>query len=278
MKPNLISTNLSGSFYLKTELLRDPFLNGIVSAKLFHSIIDSAYLDTVNFAIQAKDHMIKIIEPSYVQVGESSVFYFAGQLDKNQMVDLRFTTEKNSIRVLTSALDLPPFQGSFDGNIFLTGKLSDPDLEGYFWIPNLSKDSFELDSMIMQINLKKLVTSRQGRGLIMASYWHYDSLEINQTITNVIFDSNRVVIDTLLFANNLNYISSTGSIEVFEDTVDIVFDFFRMNYQNTWLENEGNIYFRLAPEEYVIESAIFRESNEGIIEVIKKVAWLPDDE
>ncbi|MCK4559080.1 MAG: translocation/assembly module TamB domain-containing protein [Calditrichia bacterium] len=267
IQPDLINTDLTGSFYLKTESLRDPFLNGIGRAKLFHSIIDTSYLDTVNFAIHAKDRLIKIIEPSYIRIGENSVFYFSGQLDKDQNVDLKLSTEKNSINSLTSALNLPSAKGSFDGNFFLSGKLTDPDLEGYLWIPHLEKESFELDSMIMQINLKRLVTSRQGRGLIMASHWHYDSLEINQTIANVIFDSNRVVIDTLLFANKLNYVSSTGFIEALGDTIDIVFDFFRLNYQNTWLENEENLYFRLAPEEYVIESAIFRESNDGIIEI-----------
>jgi len=267
IKPDLINTNLTGAVYLKTESFTDPFLNGFGRAKLYHSIIDTSYLDTVNFAINAKDHLIKIIEPSYIRIGENSVFNFAGQLDKNQVVDLKLSTENNSINTLTSALDLPAVQGLFDGNFFLSGKLSDPDLEGYLWIPNFQIDSFELDSVIMQIYLKKLVTSRQGTGFIQASHWQYDSLEINQTIANIIFDSNRVVIDTLLFANNQNYVSSTGSIEALGDTIDVIFDFFRMNYQNTWLENEGELYFRLAPDEYVIESAEFRESNDGIIEI-----------
>jgi len=267
IQPDIINTDLTGSFYLRTESLSDPLANGMGRAKLFHSIIDTSYLDTVNFAIRAKDHLTKIIEPSFIRIGENSIFYFSGQLDKDQMVDLKLSTEKNSITTLTSALDIPSVNGLFDGNFFLSGKLTDPDLEGYLWIPNLRIEAFELDSMIMQINLKRIVTSRQGRGLIMASHWQYDSLEINQTIANIIFDSNRVVIDTLLFANNLNYVSSTGSVEALGDTIDIVFDFFRMNYQNTWLENEEDLYFRLAPDEYVIESAMFKESNDGIIEV-----------
>jgi hypothetical protein len=267
IRPDLINTDLTGQFYLKTESLRDPLLNGIGRAKLYHSIINTSYLDTVNFAINAKDHLIKIIEPSYIQIGKNSVFSFAGQIDKDQMVDLKLSTEQNSINTLTSALRIPSINGLFDGNFFLSGNLSDPDLEGYLWIPNLSIDAFQLDSMIIQINLKRLVTSRQGTGFIQASHWQYDSLEINQTIANVIFDSNQVVIDTLLFANKLNYVSSTGSIEALGDTVDVIIDFFRMNYQNTWLENDGQLYFKLAPEEYVIESAIFRESNDGIIEI-----------
>ena len=267
LNSDLIKTDLDGSLNLKTQLLTDPFFNGSMRLKLDHSIIDTAYIDTIDASIRANDHLIKIVEPSYVRLGEESVFYFSGQLDKDYRVDLTLRTEKNSINTLTTALNLPLVYGSFDGNFFLSGQLSDPDLEGYFWIPNLSTDSFELDSMIMQVNLNKLLTSRKGQGSIIASHWNYDSLEINQTLTNVIFDSNRIVIDTLLFANNLNYISSTGSIELVEDTVDIVFNFFRMNYQNTWIENEGDIYFRLQPAEYMIESAIFRESNEGIIEI-----------
>lgn len=267
IQPDLIPTRLNGSIYLKSKSLSDPFLDGLARVKLNHSLIDTSYLDTVNFAIRSKENMRQIIEPSYIRMGENSSFYFSGQLDENQIVDVKLSTEQNSINTLTSALDLPEINGKFDGNFFLTGTIRDPDLEGYLWIPHLDKDSFVLDSMILQINLKNLVTRRQGRGLIMASHWNYDSLEINQTLANVIFDSNRIVIDTLLFANNLNYVSSTGSVEALDDTIDIRFDFFRMNYQNTWLENAEGIYFRLAPDEYLIESAVFKESNEGIIEI-----------
>jgi autotransporter translocation and assembly factor TamB len=267
IQPELIPTDLNGSLYLKTKSLADPLVQGIARVKLYRSLIDTSYLDTLNFGIQSEDNLTRIIEPSYIRMGRNSTFYFSGQLDKDQIVDIKLSTEQNSITTLTKALDFPEVKGSFDGNFYLSGQLNDPDLEGYLWIPHLEKDAFVLDTMILQINLKNLVTRRQGSGFIQASHWHYDSLEINQTIANVIFDSNRVVIDTLLFANKLNYVSSTGSVEALGDTVDIKFTFFRMNYQNTWLENDEEIYFRLAPDEYIIENAIFRESNDGIIEI-----------
>ena len=267
IQADFVSTDLNGSLYLKTKSLGDPFLEGLARVRLYQSLIDTSYLDTLNFAFQSKDNLTRIIEPSYIRMGSGSIFYFSGQLIENQTVDIKLSTENNSIMTLTSALNFPEVFGSFDGNFFISGDLSDPDLEGYLWIPHLEKDAFVLDSMILQIKLKNLLTRRQGYAFAQASHWHYDSLVINQTIANIIFDSNRVEIDTLLFANKLNYVSSTGSIEALGDTIDIKFNFFRMNYQNTWLENEEVIYFRLAPDEYVVESAVFRESNEGIIEI-----------
>jgi hypothetical protein len=63
IQPDIINTDLTGSFYLKTESLGNPLAKGMARAKLFHSVIDTSYLDTVNFAIRAEDHLIKIIEP-----------------------------------------------------------------------------------------------------------------------------------------------------------------------------------------------------------------------
>ncbi len=267
IQPDLLLTDLNGSVYMNTVFLGKPLTEGFTRLKLYHSIIDSLYLDTVNFAIQSHNKFTKIIEPSFIRMGENSVFYFSGQLDEKQNVDIKLSTENNSIATLNSALGLPRADGSFDGNFFFSGNLTDPDLLGYLWIPHLYSNSFAIDTMMLQVNINKIVTSRKGGGLIQVSHWNYDSLEINQTLANVVFDSNKIMIDTLLFANNENYVSSTGSIIANYDTVDIKFDFFRMNYQTAWLENEETIYIRLAPDEYIIESAIFRESNDGIIEI-----------
>ena len=90
-------------------------------------------------------------------------------------------------------------------------------------IPHLEKDAFRLDSMIIQMKVEKLGTRRKGGGFIQASHWNYENLDITETMATIIFDSNRVVLDTLLFAKEQNYISSTGYLESRTDTFDLVF-------------------------------------------------------
>ena len=262
-----VHSDLSGSMRLFTESVGDPLKNGSVNILLTHSRIDTSQIDTLKLAAISKDHQLELIEPSFVRIGDQSVFTFKGSMDRKKNLDLRISTEKNNVKSLTQQLGIPILNGTIDANIFISGIVDDPNVEGYLWVPHIEWEAFTLDSMIVQLDIKNLRSRRQGRGLILASHWQYDSLEINQTITNVIFDSNRVVIDTLLFANNKNYITSTGFLEANEDTIDLVFTFFRLNYENAWMENEGNLAFRITPQEYTIESAIFKESNDGIIEI-----------
>ena len=264
---SLLKTNLSGFLHLETKKLNDVLSDGKGRIHLYHSSVDTMKFDTLKFAVDAKNRHISIRKPSFLRVGEQSRFMVEGSLSQDQQLDLRLSTEENILQTLTSAAGIPTFYGQFDGNFFLTGELSDPNLEVYLWIPHLEKDDFALDSMYMQIDIERLASGRQGTGSFFSPHWHYDSLEITETMANFVFDSNRIEIDTLLFANELNYISTTGFIEANFDTVDIAFNFFRLNYQNTWIENDGQLLFRVTPQEYRIEDARFLGSNDGIVEI-----------
>jgi len=262
-----VPTDLSGTLYLETKVLNDIFRDGAGMIHIYHSSIDTMTVDTLRIAVNAKDHNLNFVKPSFLKLGTNSRFTFEGNLSKDQQLDLNLSTENNGLETLTSALNLPLIKGTFDGNFFLTGNLYDPDMEMYLWIPHIEKDSFVLDSMILQLDISKVASIRQGSGSILSPHWQYDDLEITETITYLVFDSNRVVLDTLLFANEQNYVSSIGYGEVRNDTIDLVFDFFRLNYQNSWIENEEELFFRWTTEEFVIENARFLGSNDGLIDI-----------
>ena len=262
-----LPTDLSGTLYLETKVLKDIFRDGKGMIHIYHSSIDTITVDTLRIAVNAKDHNINFVKPSFLKLGTNSKFTFEGNLSKDNRLDLNLSTENNVLETLTSALNLPLMKGTFDGNFFLTGTLYDPDMEMYLWIPHIEKDTFVLDSMILQIDINNLASRRQGSGSILSPHWQYGDIEITETITNLVFDSNRVILDTLLFANDQNYISSTGYGEVRNDTIDLVFNFFRLNYQNSWIENEEELFFRLTSKEFIIENARFIGSNKGLIDI-----------
>ncbi|TFH02206.1 MAG: hypothetical protein E4H13_02780, partial [Calditrichales bacterium] len=262
-----ITSDLSGHVNFITESLNDPFQSGQGVIILDKSVADTIAFDSLRIALKAKDHHISIDPPSYFKIADNSIFQFRGYLDKNKNIDFQVSTEQNEMQIVTSLLGLGPIEGTFDGNFFLTGKLMDPDLEGYLWVPVAQTKDFHLESLILQLSIKNVLSSRQGTGIITADNWRLDSLAFNETMMDFVFDSNKVVMDTLIFANGKNYISSSGMMEVRYDTVDVTFDFFRINYQNSWMENMGPLILRLLPHEFVIENARFTESNKGELEV-----------
>ena len=91
--------------------------------------------DSLVFAITAIKNNFKIIEPSFLKLGSQSRFAVKGGLSRDNQIDLNLYTENNSLESLSHALHLDSLAGIFDGNLFLTGDLFNPDLEGYIWIP-----------------------------------------------------------------------------------------------------------------------------------------------
>jgi hypothetical protein len=265
--PGLIPTNMTGSLYVRTKSLKQPFIDSEAELNVIKSTVDTLVIDTLRLAIDAFENDIKIRQPSFFRAGKQSIFVVEGEMDRNDQVYLKISTTQNAVETLTASVGLPQMTGSFDGNFFITGNVSDPDFECYLWIPHLEKDSFKLDSMIFNLGIKRIGSSRKGEGSAIASHWQYDNLDITETIARVFIDSNRVIIDTLLFANQENYISSKGMLEARYDTLDLVFNFFRTSYQNSWLQNDENLHIRFTPDEHVIEQAMFNSSGEGLIEI-----------
>jgi len=274
---DLIKTDLNGNLTIHTTKLQDPLAFSEGRINLYHSFFDTVQIDTLRFAVRAGQHRLSILQPSYLRLGEGSVFTVSGSLDSLNNLNFVLATEKNNLQILTAATGLPAVAGEADANLFLNGPLSNPDLEAYLWLPHLDKDKFFLDTLIAQVNIKKIISGRHGHAFLTAAHWEYGDLDITQTMTNFIFDSNRVVLDTLLFAKNDNYFSSTGVLEANDDTVDITFNFFRINYQQTWIENRSPLVFTLTPEEYNIESAVFIGPDEGTIEIRGYWDRLKDD-
>ena len=264
---DLMKTDLNGNLTIHIAKLQDPLAFSEGHINLYHSILDTLQIDTLRFAIKAGHHQVAILQPSYLRLGEGSVFTVSGTLDSLQHLNFVLATEKNNLQILAAATGLPSVTGEADANLFLNGPLSNPDLEAYLWLPHLQKDEFHLDTLIAQVDIKKIISGRQGNASLTAAHWEYGDVDITQTMTNFIFDSNRVVLDTLLFAKNNNYFSSTAVLEAVDDTLDVVFNFFRINYQQTWIENRSPLVFTFTPEEYNIESAVFSGPDQGTIEI-----------
>jgi hypothetical protein len=265
--PEAVHTDLSGSLYLLLDKLNLKNITGSGELLLYNSYIDSMRFDSLRFALEAFNNNFKIIEPSFLKLGENSKFTVKGELNRYQKVDFNLYTENNSLVSLTSAFNLDSIYGVFDGNLFLSGDLLNPDIEGFIWIPTLSKQELKLDSLILQIKLEQLSTQRVGDAFMTIMNGKYGTIEFTEIRADLLFKGNIIEIDTLLFANRENYISSSGYFDYNSDTISLGFDFFRIYYENYWIENDGQILFSSDSQEINIEQALFSAPDNGIIEL-----------
>jgi hypothetical protein len=265
--PNTIQTDLNGKIHFQLEGNRTRKINGDGQALFTHSSIDSVEFDTLNVVLDAVDSVISISESSYLRMGEKSIFHFYGELKNYKTVTLNIKTEKNYIPSLIKSYNIDKVDGILDANIFISGKLLDPDIIGFLWIPNLKFKDILIDSTILSYHLEKIFSRRRGNAHFSIVKAGYANLKLNEALIDVTFDSNSVIIDTLLFANYNNYITSQGRLDFGEDYIDLVFSLFRLQYQGYLIENNNPVLLQLSQGRYYLKKTRFTTPENEALEI-----------
>jgi len=264
--PQTINTSLSGNISFNMEKLDFTNLSGNVNLLLHDSVIDSVKIDTLKFALLAENSNFKIVEPSFLKFADSSVFSVRGSLDKNMNINAGLFTNRNNLEQLFTALNFQPLKGIFDANLTLTGNVENPDMIGYLFLPKFKYDQFVLDTILLELNLKKIFTSRRGSAQFSINEGDLGGFELTEAVVKTKFDSNKVLFDELKFSNKDNYVSLAGKVVQKADTFYLGLNQLRIFYQNYWVENSDSLLINLYPDEFVINQAHFHAPGNGILE------------
>jgi len=260
-------TNLNGSLYTNLNELSLKPLTGRGKFELVNSSIDTVEIDSLRFELKAVRNNLEIIEPSFLKFAKSARFTVMGNVDKSYQADLQLTTENLDLTALSHALKIDTLSGIVDANLFISGNVMDPDLMGYLWVPHFEKNAIKLDSLILQIKIDRVLSSRQGDAYFSMTNSHFGPLVFKEARSDIIFDSNLVIIDTVFMANGSNYISSSGRVAIIDDTVKLNLENFRIFYEQYWIDNSGDIVIHYNPAELSVEQAIFVAPNDGRLEI-----------
>lgn len=264
--PNTIETSLTGNLTFNIDDLNINHITGSVDLLLHDSVIDSVKIDSIKFALLAVDNNFDIIEPSILRFSDSSLFSVRGNLNRSMELQAELSTTNNNLSQLFTALNFDSVNGKFDANLTMFGDVENPDLQGYLFLPNVLKDSIQLDTILMDLQLDKIFTRRNGVAHFSVLKGDIYGFELTEALVNLSFDSNRVVFDTLRFANNENYISIAGQAVQNGDSINLGLNQVKVNYQNYWIENVDSLLVDFYPNEFVIDQAIFKAPGDGIIE------------
>jgi hypothetical protein len=265
--PDVINTSLTGNISFNVDELDFNHLNGSGEIYLVNSVIDSVKIDSLRFALIAEDNNFDIVDPSILKFGDKSLFKVKGNLDRKLNINAELFTENNDLAQLFPALNFDTLHGNFDANLTMTGNIMDPDLHGYLFLPFFAKDSIQLDTIILDLRLKKIFSSRKGDAYFSIIKGDVQGFELTEALVNISFDSNKVLFDTLRFANNENYISLAGILEQNQDTFNLGFNLIRINYQNYWIENSDSVLINFYPDEFIINQAFFKAPGSGVLEI-----------
>lgn len=260
-------TDLNGTLSVQMKQLRLFPLNGNGKLVLYESLVDSLPIDSLQFALKSVNNDLEIIEPSFLKIADRVRFNVKGTLDHNYVANLQMTTENMDLESMSTATGIDTMRGSLDANLYVTGRIFDPNMMGFMWLPEFRTGEVSADSMILQVEIENLLSNPQGDAYFSMSSSRFGPVDFRESRADVVFDSNVVYIDTLFFANGPNFISAFGEIKFDSDTMNIVFEDFRIFYEDYWIDNQGKIIVRSDPEEVLIEQAVLVAPDEGRLEI-----------
>ena len=264
---NLPVTSLNGRINATLTNNDAETAEGNFNMLLTPSKIDSLVIDTLELGIGYANGIFTISDSSSVTIRPDSKFYINGTIDKRYKANLNLHTEENNMQAFAEFFGVEEVAGRLDGNFFVTGNLLDPDIEGYLWFPHGKYQKLEMDSLILQVKLDKILSTREGDAFLSISRGNIDNFEFTQTHAEILFDSNQIVLDSLLFAQQGNYFSTAGKVEFISDTIVVSLNNFRLYYASYWIRNNGEIRITIDPQELDVEQALFMAPDSGVLEI-----------
>ncbi len=265
--PDLPSTDLNGRIKASLSNFNPETSQAMADILLVRSRLDSVWIDTLNLEVLFSKGILTIQDSSSVTFGPQSRFFVSGTVDKKLNIDLNINTENNNMQIFAGVFNIKEVAGMLDANIYITGNLEDPNVEGYLWFPKGSFQDLELDSLILQLKLEKILSARKGDAFLSAAHGRLLDFDFTQTHAEILFDGNYIYLDSLLFAQRENYFSTAGQLNFAADTINISLNNFRLYYSSYWIRNNGEIIIRIDPEELNVEQALFMAPDGGVLEI-----------
>jgi hypothetical protein len=265
--PDLLPTTLNGSIRFNMKSLSIRNLAGSGELLLHNSMVDSLPIDSLRLALGFKGKMITISPPSFVRLDNMTRFTLSGSVTTALKSELHLAIDRGRLESVAGFFGITGLAGAFDGDMYLNGILTDPDVEGFLWIPRMEAPGMELDSIVLQLHLDQLAGKRQGDASFSIANGKIADLKITSTAIDLTFDGDRIQLDTLSFNSGPNYISGSGWAAFNPANIQFSFGHLRMQYESFWLENSGALEFDYGDDGLDIESFILTGSENGLIEV-----------
>lgn len=260
-------TNINGRLRFKLENLKLDNPHGRGELLLYDTLIDTVSLDSLRFALSAKDGIIEVSEPSYLKFADQALFYISGYMDRKKLIDFKLNTEKGELLSLSQSFGMDSLHGNFDARVRATGYLTDPDIEGRLWIKNFAFDNISFDSIALNLDIHRILTKKEGFLKFLIDSGYVYEMPVSDVRMHVEIDSNLVNISQLGFRSESNYLNSALRLRFESDTLFAEMDYFRSRYQDYYLENNGTMSVIADPEQVSLEQLRLKGPSDSELQI-----------
>ena len=240
---DLMPTDLNGALTIDFKSLNFKRPTGKGFLSVYHSHIDSVRFDSLRLALDVQAGNWQILKPSFLRFAQNSRFELEGTLTREQEMDLSISSFNNDLSDLSRAFRIDDLQGLFDMQIRGFGALADPTISGSVTFPFVEMDSVRLQTIDLRLYVQNIFTERNGNlDFLIDSAWVY-AVPLSDITLQATSLRNELDIETLQFQNKQNYLAASARAVFHPDSIELVLPFFKAEYENYWLANDGDMVF-----------------------------------
>ena len=262
-----LATRLNGSIDFQLRNLDLNRLSGRGSLQLYHSVLDSVLLDSMQLNLSADHGEYTIRDNSYLRLSENSRFIVNGQISRKRQLDVLLATFDNNLGEAAARFGLDSLSGIFDGHVRATGSLKNPDISANLQIPNLAYKNIKMDSVGLTLYMRQIFTSRQGEAHYYIQKGNIGDFPISAARIDARFDSTILAVDDIRFKSEDNFINATILVDFGSEKTVIRAPFFEAKYRDYWLKNRDSLIIAVEQNGITVESFVLVGPQDSEIEV-----------
>ncbi|GEM_PF-2234096 len=267
--PDEVRACLNGELNFDVKNLNLARATGQGRLMLVHSSLDSIPIDTLRFALLARDGNFEIIRPSFLQLKKSCRFDLQGTVSHDRKLDLLLTTFDNNLSNFREITKTDSLTAPFEGQFHATGQLKDPNLSGDLWLPKLSFQGLTLDSVRMRMYAGHIFSDRErnGDGYFKIRSGRFADMPLHDIELSATIRGNRFEVTDMHLYSTENYVKAALIVQKDRNQTKITFPRFHIEYQKYWLENQDSLQFVLDSSGVNIDAFSLKAPADGQIDL-----------
>lgn len=257
---NSFETSFSGNLILDGRSFSSDDMSLQVRMNLQEGYFDTYQFDSASGAIQIFYDSLFFSKPLHVYYDNADLAA-RGKIEYSGQIDISGQGEIPDIRFLSKMVSLPQIEGRGKGSFSFTGPVDDPALNADFSSDSVTALGFKSDSLALKLRLSRFASALEGSLEITGGSYHFDRFEGDSLYTDVVFDSNRIIFDTLnLFSQRVN-LQSRMTMEFSDSLTQITAPVLKLTVDTFTISAENPIRFSMADTTWSIDNFELRSEN-----------------
>jgi hypothetical protein len=262
-----LPTELNGRFNLNFNTWKISSLSGEGSALLYDLSYGRMNIDTLALGMDVNKGFWNLKPGSRMVVEKSSQFFVQGQMNSDQQLNLKLTTDKNVLDTLSRRLDFGPIGGVGTLYVTATGPVRNPDISGSVLLDSLIFGGIRSYGVEGKFEVQGISRQRKGFFDLQLSSGLVSNILVTDGILDLKIDRDVLKMDSLSFYNENNYITMKGKLNYQTSLMDIsVYDLV-FQYQDYRIFSSDTLMAVLENDSLIIENFILNATGNGEIEI-----------